>query len=112
MQCISSLYRSPSFLELKADEMRVGEPEIVRHGEYWETEKNIYDLPKFKKYFDEVFAYGWAFGPGGDKLKGKRIGLAISMGGDQSSYNNGLSGFVLLEIDLKIAVTPGLNQIQ
>jgi len=39
---------------LGADGMRVGEPEIVRHGEYWETEKNVYDLPKFKKYFESA----------------------------------------------------------
>lgn len=39
-----------------------------------------------KKYIDEVFTYGWAFGPGGDKLKGKKIGLAISTGGVKDSY--------------------------
>ncbi len=39
---------------LGADGMRVGAPEIVRPGEYWETEKNIYDLPKFKKYFESA----------------------------------------------------------
>lgn len=44
-----------------------------------------------KKYIDEVFEFGWAFGPGGDKLKGKRIGLAVSTGGNQASYENGLT---------------------
>ena len=43
-----------------------------------------------KKYFDEVFAFGWAFGPGGDQMKGKRIGLAVSTGGDQDSYQKGI----------------------
>ncbi|MEM9324854.1 MAG: NAD(P)H-dependent oxidoreductase [Bacteroidota bacterium] len=44
-----------------------------------------------KKYFDEVFTFGWAFGPGGDKLLGKRIGFAVSTGGDEQSYRQGLS---------------------
>jgi len=39
-----------------------------------------------KKYIDEVFTYGWAFGPNGDKLKGKKIGLAVSTGGVKDSY--------------------------
>ncbi len=41
-----------------------------------------------KKYIDEVFEYGWAFGPEGDKLKGKRIGFAVSTGGPEESYNS------------------------
>jgi|TARA_R110001592_G_scaffold330218_1_gene612359 putative NADPH-quinone reductase len=39
-----------------------------------------------KKYIDDVFTYGWAFGPEGDKLKGKKIGLAVSTGGIKDSY--------------------------
>ncbi|SNR15693.1 NAD(P)H-dependent oxidoreductase [Tenacibaculum jejuense] len=39
-----------------------------------------------KKYIDEVFTYGWAFGEGGDKIKGKKIGLAISTGGSEEHY--------------------------
>ncbi|NET33946.1 MAG: NAD(P)H-dependent oxidoreductase [Cyanothece sp. SIO1E1] len=42
-----------------------------------------------KKYIDEVFSYGWAFGPGGDKLAGKRIGFAVSTGGMETSYSAG-----------------------
>ena len=45
---------SSSLKVLGADGMRVGEPEIVRYGDYWETEKNMYDLPKFKKYFESA----------------------------------------------------------
>ncbi len=39
-----------------------------------------------KKYIDEVLAFGWAFGPGGDKMKGKKIGFAVSTGGTKESY--------------------------
>lgn len=41
-----------------------------------------------KKYVDEVFTYGWAFGPDGDRLKGKKIGFAVSTGGPEESYNS------------------------
>ncbi|WP_299709540.1 NAD(P)H-dependent oxidoreductase [uncultured Tenacibaculum sp.] len=39
-----------------------------------------------KKYIDDVFTYGWAFGEGGDKIQGKKIGLAVSTGGDEEVY--------------------------
>jgi putative NADPH-quinone reductase len=41
-----------------------------------------------KKYIDQVFTYGWAFGVEGDKLKGKKIGFAVSTGGPEESYNS------------------------
>jgi putative NADPH-quinone reductase len=41
-----------------------------------------------KKYIDQVFTYGWAFGFEGDKLKGKKIGFAVSTGGPEESYNS------------------------
>ena len=43
-----------------------------------------------KKYIDEVFSFGWAFGPGGGKLAGKQIGFAVSTGGDKESYDSGI----------------------
>lgn len=52
-----------------------------------------------KKYMDEVLTFGWAFGPGGDKLKGKKIGFAVSTGGAKESYDS----FVKLETLLSFA---------
>lgn len=51
-----------------------------------------------KKYIDEVFTYGWAFGPGGEMLNGKKIGFAVSAGGSKESYesSSGLSVSSLL----------------
>ena len=51
-----------------------------------------------KKYIDEVFTYGWAFGPEGDVLKGKKVGFAVSTGGTKESYesNSGISVSSLL----------------
>jgi putative NADPH-quinone reductase len=43
--------------------------------------------PLFKKWLDEVLTYGWAFGSkSGYKLSGKKIALAISLGGDELEY--------------------------
>ena len=39
-----------------------------------------------KKYIDEVLTHGWAFGPEGDKIKGKKISFAVSTGGEEASY--------------------------
>ena len=38
---------------------------------------------------DEVLEYGWAFGPGGEHLKDKEIGIAISTAGTAASYQPG-----------------------
>lgn len=45
--------------------------------------------PLLKQWFDEVLEAGWAFGPGGDHLRGKEIGIAISTAGSADSYQPG-----------------------
>ncbi|MBT2765338.1 NAD(P)H-dependent oxidoreductase [Paenibacillus sp. ISL-20] len=43
--------------------------------------------PLLKKWLDEVFAYGWAYGSnGGDKLKKRKVGLAVSAGIKKEDY--------------------------
>lgn len=42
--------------------------------------------PLLKKWFDDVFTYGWAYGSKGDRLKGKKLGLAMSIGDKQENY--------------------------
>ena len=42
--------------------------------------------PLMKLWLDEVFSFGWAYGPGGQALKGKDLWLATSTGGPESSY--------------------------
>lgn len=42
--------------------------------------------PLLKKWLDDVFLYGWAYGSAGDKLKEKKIGLAMSIGDKQENY--------------------------
>ncbi len=54
---------------------------ILQHPFYW------YSTPAIiKEWQDVVLDYGWAYGPGGDKLHGKFWLSAISTGGDQALY--------------------------
>jgi len=42
--------------------------------------------PLLKLWLDEVFAFGWAYGPGGQALRGKHLWLVASTGGPAESY--------------------------
>jgi glutathione-regulated potassium-efflux system ancillary protein KefF len=42
--------------------------------------------PLLKLWLDEVFSFGWAYGPGGHALEGKDLWLAASTGGPDASY--------------------------
>jgi glutathione-regulated potassium-efflux system ancillary protein KefF len=45
--------------------------------------------PLMKLWLDEVFSFGWAYGPGGDALRGKDLWLAASTGGSEATYRPG-----------------------
>lgn len=54
---------------------------ILQYPIYW------FNCPAFlKKWLDCVFTEGWAYGPGGDKLKDKRFALAVSAGMRESDF--------------------------
>ena len=42
--------------------------------------------PLMKLWLDEVLGFGWAYGPGGNALRGKDLWLAASTGGPEDSY--------------------------
>jgi glutathione-regulated potassium-efflux system ancillary protein KefF len=44
--------------------------------------------PLMKLWLDEVFAFGWAYGPGGHALRDADLWLVTSTGGPQSSYRS------------------------
>ena len=55
---------------------------VLHHPFYW------YSAPALlKEWMDLVFALGWAYGPGGTRLAGKRWGHALSTGGQASSFS-------------------------
>ena len=55
--------------------------------------------PLLKQWLDEVLLYGWAYGSGGEAFKGKKVGLAVSMGSPAESYTPaGNQGYLVEEI--------------
>ena len=51
------------------------------HPVYW------YSMPPLMKlWLDEVYSFGWAYGPGGYALSGKDLWLAASTGGAETAY--------------------------
>ena len=53
----------------------------------WQHPIHWYGMPPLMKlWLDEVFAFGWAYGPGGDRLRGKDLWLVASTGGAETSY--------------------------
>lgn len=55
---------------------------VLQFPFYW------YSTPTLlKKWEDEVFAYGWAFGSNGDKLHGKELLIAVTTGVAKENYS-------------------------
>lgn len=53
----------------------------------WQHPLHWYHVPPLLQlWMDEVLAYGWAYGRGGNALHGKDLWLALSTGGPQDSY--------------------------
>ncbi|MBM3073967.1 NAD(P)H-dependent oxidoreductase [Enterobacter sp. RHBSTW-00994] len=44
--------------------------------------------PMLKGYLNEVWQYGWAFGAGGDALKGKALRVVTSAGASEHTYSH------------------------
>ena len=42
--------------------------------------------PLMKMWMDEVLTFRWAYGPGGEELKGKQLLIAVSTGGPAEAY--------------------------
>ncbi len=71
------------FVDVDAERQALRAAQLVvwLHPVHW------YSMPPLMKlWLDDVFGFGWAYGPGGDALRGKDLWLAASTGGPQSSY--------------------------
>ena len=71
------------FIDVKTEQAALQQAQLVvwLHPVHW------YSMPPLMKlWLDEVFSFGWAYGPGGRALVGKDLWLAASTGGPQSSY--------------------------
>lgn len=57
---------------------------VLQFPFYW------YSCPALlKKWLEDVLVRGWAYGTGGDRLKGKEFVLAITTGGSEQGYQAG-----------------------
>jgi glutathione-regulated potassium-efflux system ancillary protein KefF len=53
----------------------------------WQHPIHWYHMPPLMKlWVDDVLAFGWAYGPGGDALRGKDLWLVATTGGPEESY--------------------------
>ena len=53
----------------------------------WLHPVHWYSMPPLMKlWLDDVLAFGWAYGPGGEALRGKDVWLVASTGGAEDSY--------------------------
>lgn len=80
---LDSLY--PDYqIDIQAEQQALVKADVVilQFPFYW------YSVPALmKKWIDDVFAFNFAFGPEGDKLKGKELILSFTIGGPAESYD-------------------------
>jgi glutathione-regulated potassium-efflux system ancillary protein KefF len=82
---VCSLYdRYPDFsLDVEGEQQALLEADAVvwQHPLYW------YSVPPLLKlWFDKVLAYGFAYGDGAAKLRGKRCQWVVTTGGDEAAF--------------------------
>lgn len=67
---------------------------VLQFPFYW------YSIPALlKKWLDDVFAYNFAYGSQGDKLKGKHFILSVTIGGPEESYSPvGYNHFEIMQL--------------
>jgi glutathione-regulated potassium-efflux system ancillary protein KefF len=71
------------FIDVAAEQAALSPARLIvwLHPIHW------YGMPPLMKlWLDEVFAFGWAYGPGGHALRGKALWLVASTGGPAESY--------------------------
>jgi glutathione-regulated potassium-efflux system ancillary protein KefF len=74
----------PDYLvDVEAEQAQLAEARLV----VWQHPIHWYGMPPLMKlWLDEVFTFGWAYGPGGHSLQGKDLWLVLSTGGPEESY--------------------------
>ncbi|CAM3803055.1 NAD(P)H-dependent oxidoreductase [Parendozoicomonas haliclonae] len=80
---LDTLYPDYQF-DIKAEQQALLDADsvVLQFPFYW------YSMPGLLKlWLDEVFTFNFAYGPEGDKLKGKHFLLSFTIGGPQQSYH-------------------------
>jgi glutathione-regulated potassium-efflux system ancillary protein KefG len=80
---------------------------IFQHPFYWYSSPAI-----IKQWIDLVLEHGWAYGPGGHALAGKKMMNAISTGGSKNSYSkSGRNQYSIADFLLPFKQTAQLCEI-
>jgi glutathione-regulated potassium-efflux system ancillary protein KefG len=71
------------YIDIAREQALLREHEMViwQHPFYWYSAP-----PLLKQWIDMVLEFGWAYGPGGTHLSGKKIMSVISTGGNEEAY--------------------------
>ena len=109
---IHDLYeRYPDFnidLEYEKDQLTTHDIIIWQHPFYWYSAP-----PLLKQWIDIVLEFGWAYGPGGTKLKGKIIFNTITSGGQRAAYSKeGYNRFTIKELLAPFEQTASLCKMK
>lgn len=73
-------------IDVPAEQARLSAARLV----VWQHPIHWYAMPALMKlWVDEVLAFGWAYGPGGEALRGKDLWPVLSTGGPEDSYRPG-----------------------
>ena len=59
------------------------------YKEYPDWNINVKKEQELIEKYDHIIEYNWAYGPEGNKLKGKKMGLAVTTGGRKEYYTHG-----------------------
>ena len=90
-------------IDVKNEQKLIEEHEnlVLQFPIYW-----FNSPPLMKKWLDEVFTYGWAYGSKGKKLVNKKIALAVSAGISYEGYSKeGKYQYTLEEVLLPFKMT-------
>lgn len=71
-------------IDIKAEQQALLDADtiILQFPFYWYASP-----PALKNWIDQVFGFNFAYGPEGDKLKGKNLIISTTIGGQEISYN-------------------------
>jgi glutathione-regulated potassium-efflux system ancillary protein KefG len=87
----------PDFnIDIENEKRLVSDHQVIiwHHPFYWYSAP-----PLLKQWIDLVLEFGWAYGPGGDALKGKLLFHCLTMGGQRGAYNKeGYNRFTVMEL--------------
>lgn len=101
----------PDFnIDIRAEQAQLASHDIIvwQHPFYW------YSCPPLlKQWIDLVLTFGWAYGPNGKALSGKRIFNAVTTGGGPEAYRReGHNRFTVQEFLAPMAQTAALCNME